>query len=275
MRRLFLACLLILPSLCSAAVPEVHINVTEQSLSVIKEGQRIAKYKISTSMFGLGDEKRSYKTPLGAFEVNGKKGDKLPLGAVLKGGRPTGEVLLPNAPGRDPIVTRIISLKGLEEQNRNAHERGIWIHGTPQERQIGTPASWGCIRMRSEDVVKLFNIVKVGTRVTIEGSTPTPRSSNPFTWLTRALSQTPSAAPAAPVVISEQLASRLQKSGTQAEAKPLPNIPSRLSAPTLNPQYHPSMSKTPGLSYGSGNNGQRTEWTAPRLIFPPAQKEMD
>ena len=158
------------------------INVNTQSLSVLKEGQEVAKYKISTSMFGLGDEKRSYKTPLGAFEVSGKNGDRLPLGAVIKRGRPTGEVLRPNAPGRDPIVTRVITLRGLEPQNRNAKARGIWIHGTPQEKHLGKPVSWGCIRMKSEDVVKLYNVVKVGTRVTIQGKTPgnslAPR--NPF-----------------------------------------------------------------------------------------------
>ena len=172
MPRIFLSALclgiLILPGTSPASAPEVVINVHTQSLSVLHEGQQVAKYKISTSMFGLGDEVRSYKTPLGAFEVSGKKGDKLPLGAVMKKGRPTGEVIPPNAPGRDPIVTRVITLRGLEPQNRNAKSRGIWIHGTPQEKHLGKPVSWGCIRMKSEDVVNLYNIVRVGTRVTIQ-----------------------------------------------------------------------------------------------------------
>jgi len=86
---------------------------------------------------------------------------------VLKRGQFTGEVLLPDAPGRDPIVTRMIRLKGLEAQNQHTWARGIFIHGTPEEKHIGKPVSWGCIRMRSKDVVELFKQVQVGTRVVI------------------------------------------------------------------------------------------------------------
>ena len=188
MYRFLLSLLLILPGLSLAAAPEVHINVARQELFVMKEGQAVAKYKISTSIFGLGDEMQSYKTPVGAFVVSGKKGDKLPLGAVLKKGRPTGEILRPNARGRDPIVTRVITLRGLEKQNKNAKARGIWIHGTPQEKHLGKPMSWGCIRMRSKDVVQLYDVVTVGTRVTIQDtSQPSEslRSNNPFSWVTK------------------------------------------------------------------------------------------
>jgi lipoprotein-anchoring transpeptidase ErfK/SrfK len=86
---------------------------------------------------------------------------------VFKDRKPTGEILTPNAPGRDPIVTRILWLKGLEAQNHNAFGRYIYIHGTPVENQIGKPASYGCIRMRSQDVVQLFTTVGVGTSVDV------------------------------------------------------------------------------------------------------------
>ena len=86
---------------------------------------------------------------------------------VFKGKRPTGEVLQPNAPGRDPIVTRILHLRGLESQNARAYDRGIYIHGTAEERLIGRPASYGCIRMRSRDVVKLYDAVSVGTKIEV------------------------------------------------------------------------------------------------------------
>ena len=75
--------------------------------------------------------------------------------------------VLANSPGRDPIVTRILWLRGRESQNANAFARDIYIHGTPEERLIGRPASYGCIRMRSTDVVQLYNIVGVGAAVTI------------------------------------------------------------------------------------------------------------
>lgn len=151
-------------------VPEVVINVDNQELKVLKAGQEIAKFPISTSKFGVGDEFRSYKTPVGVFRICAKTGEKLPMGAVLKRGQFTGEVLAPDAPGRDPIVTRMIRLKGLEAQNQHAWARGIFIHGTPEEKRIGKPVSWGCIRMRSKDVVELYKQVQVGTRVVICGT---------------------------------------------------------------------------------------------------------
>ncbi|HWL54903.1 MAG TPA: L,D-transpeptidase [Chthoniobacteraceae bacterium] len=162
------------PSLFAApggGVAEVLISVAEQRLKVLYNGTAVASYPISTSRFGLGDAPRSYKTPLGAFSICSKVGDNLPLGAVLKGRRFTGEVLAPNAPGRDPIVTRILRLEGLEPQNRRAFQRGIYIHGTPEERNIGRPVSYGCIRMRSRDVVELYKQIPVGTKVYI---TPQP-----------------------------------------------------------------------------------------------------
>ena len=73
-----------------------------------------------------------------------------------------------DAPGRDPIVTRILWLDGLERKNRHAFARCIYIHGTPEERNIGTPASYGCIRMRSCDVIELYNTVGAGAKVIIQ-----------------------------------------------------------------------------------------------------------
>ena len=147
--------------------PAIIVSVPEQKLVLLNNGLRVAQFPISTSKFGLGDRPRSYATPLGTLAVAAKVGANAPAGAVFKGRRFTGEVLRPNAPGRDPIVTRIMHLRGLESQNARAYGRGIYIHGTPEERLIGRPASYGCIRMRSKDVVKLFNVVPVGTRVEI------------------------------------------------------------------------------------------------------------
>jgi L,D-transpeptidase-like protein len=90
-----------------------------------------------------------------------------PRGAVIKNRVPTGEVVTANAPGRDPIVSRVIWLRGMEEQNRGARDRCIYIHGTPEERQIGRPASFGCIRMRSRDVIALYSSVHIGMHVSI------------------------------------------------------------------------------------------------------------
>ncbi|MCB1202796.1 MAG: L,D-transpeptidase [Verrucomicrobiae bacterium] len=145
----------------------VEISVPQQRMAVYREGVRIREYSVSTSKFGLGDEKGSNRTPLGAFRIAKKIGKDAPAGAVFKSRKPTGEVLPPNAPGRDPIVTRILWLKGLEANNANAYKRYIYIHGTPEETTIGTPASYGCVRMKSSDIIDLFEIVGSGARVKI------------------------------------------------------------------------------------------------------------
>jgi lipoprotein-anchoring transpeptidase ErfK/SrfK len=147
--------------------PSIFISAHDQKLAVVEKGEVVAKYPISTSKYGLGDSQGSYKTPLGNLWVSNKIGDNLPLGAVIRHRSATGEVLAPNAPGRDPIVTRVIWLSGLEAQNKNAYGRCIYIHGTPEERNLGKPSSYGCIRMRSKDVVDVYKLVRVGTRITI------------------------------------------------------------------------------------------------------------
>jgi L,D-transpeptidase catalytic domain len=146
---------------------EVLISVSDQKLAVVRDGEWVARYPVSTSRFGTGDQFWSYRTPLGELRVCDKFGANLTPGAVIHHRAATGEVLPVNAPGRDPIVTRVIWLDGLEPQNRNARGRGIYIHGTPQEWTLGKPMSWGCIRMRSRDVIQVFDEIPVGTVVSI------------------------------------------------------------------------------------------------------------
>jgi lipoprotein-anchoring transpeptidase ErfK/SrfK len=161
--------------LASCAAPDTQhqivVSTREQKLALLDRGNILAIYPVSTSKFGLGDWRGSRFTPLGKLQVAEKIGDNAPPGAVFKDRRRTGEIVLPDSPGRDPIVTRILWLRGLEAQNANAFGRDIYIHGTPEERLIGTPASYGCIRMRSSDIVQLYNVVGTGAAVTIV-STP-------------------------------------------------------------------------------------------------------
>lgn len=146
---------------------KVVISIPDQKMIVFNDSQQLAEYDISTSRFGLGDRRGSYATPLGNLEVEKKFGDNVPAGGVLKSRRFTGEILRPDAPGRDPIVSRILWLKGLDPGNRNAFARCIYIHGTTEERNIGKPASFGCIRMRSNDVIHLYETVGIGAKVEI------------------------------------------------------------------------------------------------------------
>jgi hypothetical protein len=150
-------------------VPTVSIviSVPEQKLTILRDGCFWKKFPISTSKFGIGDSYGSYKTPVGQLRVCEKIGEDLASGSVIKQRHATGEVLPANSPGRDPIVTRILWLDGLEEQNHNARARGIYIHGTTEEGKIGKPVSYGCIRMRSQDVLDVFEEANVDTAVSI------------------------------------------------------------------------------------------------------------
>ncbi len=154
---------------CNSVGPksEIVVSVKDQKLGLYQDGELKKAYTISTSKFGIGDQPGSYRTPLGKHEVIAKIGHGLPTGAVLKSRHWNGEVLKPNAPGRDPIVSRILWLRGMESANRNAMKRFIYIHGTTEEGNLGKPASFGCIRMGMTDVVDLFNDVGIGAKVEI------------------------------------------------------------------------------------------------------------
>lgn len=154
----------------------VRVSVPDQKMVVYRKGTAIAAYDVSTSKFGLGDRTGSYRTPVGKMEVAKKIGGGQPIGMKFKSRRPTGEIVPINAPGRDPIVTRILWLRGLESQNRKAFDRGIYIHGTAEEKNIGRPVSYGCIRMRSRDVISLYNTVGVGARVEVTTASVVPRT---------------------------------------------------------------------------------------------------
>lgn len=172
--QLLLSALALFLSSCAAPKDVQHhvvVSVKDQRLAVLDRGTLMAIYPVSTSKYGLGDSLGSYQTPLGELEVAQKIGDGAFPGTVFKDRRRTGEIVAANSPGRDPIVTRIIWLRGLQPQNANAFRRDIYIHGTPEERRIGLPASYGCVRMRSQDVIKLYDIVGAGAPVTI---TPEP-----------------------------------------------------------------------------------------------------
>ncbi|MGB8355962.1 MAG: L,D-transpeptidase [Chthoniobacteraceae bacterium] len=231
---------------------EILISVADQKMMVLRDGGVVAKYKVSTSRFGEGDSYGSYKTPLGKLRVYDKIGGDLTPGAVIKHRSATGEVLQVNAPGRDPIVTRVIWLDGMEDENHNAKARGIYIHGTPEEANLGRPVSWGCIRMRSEDVIALYNEIGTGTPVTISPdklphlpkykAPPPPRPEPPPDIIVSSTpppmaKQTPPPAPvekeiakATPVPKSQKL---LPVSEHIAASKPLPKPTPDKDSPTM------------------------------------------
>ncbi|HSI85030.1 MAG: L,D-transpeptidase [Candidatus Methylacidiphilales bacterium] len=156
----------------NAQIPgqQVVVSIEDQKMVLMKDNVPVKYYDIATSKYGVGSGRGTYKTPTGHFVVESKVGAGAQEGTVFKACKATKEVLPVNAPGRDAIVTRVMTLRGLDSNNKNALARGIFIHGTPEERNIGKPSSYGCVRMRSKDVVDLFDRLGPGTPVVISES---------------------------------------------------------------------------------------------------------
>ena len=146
---------------------QIRIHVPSQTLDLIDENDVIRCYAISTSRFGIGSETGSYTTPEGRFRVAEKIGEGAPPGEIFVGRAPTGRI---GAEGdeHDHVQTRILWLEGLDPENANTHDRYIYIHGTNAESQIGTPASFGCVRLSNLDIIDLYDRVTVGTPVEIQ-----------------------------------------------------------------------------------------------------------
>ena len=155
----------------------IEVNITKQRMIVFDSGNVIREYMISTARNGAGEEFGSEKTPRGKHIVRAKIGNNLPINSVLVGRRPTGEIFEPGMralfPDRDWILTRIFWLSGLEKgKNRlgnvDTMRRYIYIHGAPDDISMGTPGSRGCIRMNNHDIIELFELIPVGTTITIQ-----------------------------------------------------------------------------------------------------------
>lgn len=154
----------------------IYVGVKRQELDLYLNGNRIISYPVSTSMHGAGTKAGSDMTPIGLHKIRGKFGSDAPIGGILKARKYTGNIASiqtnPMKTGEDAITTRILTLEGLENGinkggELDSFERHIYIHGTAEEGLIGQPASHGCVRMKNEDVIDLFNRVDRGLTVII------------------------------------------------------------------------------------------------------------
>jgi len=149
------------------ACPDLlQVDTGTQSLRLLRRGEILRIYPVSTASAGLGFEPGSNKTPTGRFRIAEKIGHGEPPWMVFKSRVPTGEIARPGG-DEDLILTRILWLEGLDPENSNTRERYIYFHGTNREDLIGTPASHGCIRLHNDDMLGLFAVVKEGTAVEI------------------------------------------------------------------------------------------------------------
>ena len=155
----------------------IRVSIDEQRLQLIEAGVIAMDVAVATARNGPGERMHSECTPRGRHRVRAKIGAGCPPNTVFVGRRPTGERYGPELrrehPGRDWILTRILWLCG-EEPGRNrlgevdSMRRYIYIHGCPEEDRMGEPSSHGCVKMRNDDVVRLFDRVPVGTKVVIQ-----------------------------------------------------------------------------------------------------------
>lgn len=145
---------------------EIVVDVAAQTLSVMDGPSVAAEFPVSTSRFGLGFEEGSLRTPTGRFIIREKIGDGAPAWTVFRARENTGQTTAPGGE-EDLVLTRILTLDGLEPANTNTLERFVYIHGTNQEDLIGVPASHGCVRLRNADMIALHDMVAAGTPVTI------------------------------------------------------------------------------------------------------------
>lgn len=155
----------------------IRVDIGRQCLELFADdGACIRRYPVSTALNGAGEAAGSYRTPRGRHRIRARIGGGAPYGAVFRGRRPTGECWTPDFaaahPGRDWILSRILWLCG-EEPGRNrlgsvdSMRRYIYIHGTGDDQPMGVPLSHGCVRMRNRDIIELFDLIPVGTRVDI------------------------------------------------------------------------------------------------------------
>lgn len=147
-------------------VERIEVSVANQELRLYREGELVQTFPISTSKFGTGTEEGSYKTPLGKFAIREKIGADEDEGTIFKSRKVEGK-WEGEETDDDLVLTRILRLDGREDDNANTFDRYIYIHGTNQEHLIGSPHSWGCIRMLNRDVTALFDEIPEGADVEI------------------------------------------------------------------------------------------------------------
>ena len=154
----------------------IEVDISEQRLYLIENSLIKASYPISTSKYGEGSIENSFKTPLGEHSIKEMIGEEAEINTIftsrINTKRSATIIDKFEDTENDYVTSRIMWLDGEEDGynkggNVDSFNRYIYIHGTHEEGLIGTKASHGCIRMFNYDVIELFNLVNIGTKVTI------------------------------------------------------------------------------------------------------------
>jgi phosphoserine phosphatase len=147
------------------------VSIDDQTLTVCENGMHSRVFPVSTAIKGMGFTKDSYRTPTGLFRICEKIGAGHASGTIFKARVPVGQWRPGDAPDEDLVLTRILRLDGLESANANTLERCVYLHGTNREDLIGQPAGHGCVRLRNDDMIELFEIAAANDLVEIQPAT--------------------------------------------------------------------------------------------------------
>ena len=154
----------------------IEVDISEQRLYLIENSLIKASYPISSSKYGEGSIENSFKTPLGKHSIKEMIGEESEINTIftsrINTKRSATIIDQFEDTDNDYVTSRIMWLDGEEDGlnkggNVDSFRRYIYIHGTHEEGLIGTKASHGCIRMFNYDVIELFNLVNIGTKVLI------------------------------------------------------------------------------------------------------------
>jgi phosphoserine phosphatase len=137
----------------------LEISVDDQRLDVFSGTELVRSFPISTAAKGVGFREGSYRTPVGNFRISEKIGGDQPVNTIFKNRIAEGLWKSGEHEHSDLVLTRIIRMEGLDEDNLNTMDRFVYIHGTNREDQIGQPASWGCVRLTNSDMIELYDMV--------------------------------------------------------------------------------------------------------------------
>ena len=154
----------------------LYVSIKKQRLYHIQQKEVMGEYVISPPDKGAGAEQHSEKTPTGLHSINNKIGDGVPPGGIFinrsYSGKTTRIYTDRTSTGNDEVTTRILWLAGEEQGvnkggDKDSYARHIYIHGTPEEGLLGAPASHGCIRMKNNEVIELYQHASKGMYVII------------------------------------------------------------------------------------------------------------
>lgn len=149
----------------ASASKRLIVDSNSQTAKLYERDEVLKTYTVSTARNGLSCQEGSNCTPIGKLKVASKIGGGLPLGSIIRGRVPSGEIWSFDDSNEDLVLTRLLWLEGAEDKNANTFKRYIYLHGTNQEGLLGTRASHGCIRFSNQDIIEIFDALQAGDEV--------------------------------------------------------------------------------------------------------------